>query len=290
MEQKLIKTNKLFAPSVNFSWNNRKRTLLLIFIILGLLAGIYLFGLAITEEKLKPNFTQKNLPPSMMHYFGTDWLGRDMFYRTLKGLSTSITIGLIASVLSGGIAVILGMLAASGARLLDALISWLIDLTMSIPHLLLLILISFATGGGMNGIMLGLIFTHWAGLARLVRSEVTKLRSQEYIQVSKRLGKSNTWVMVHHFLPHLVPVFIVGIVLLFPHAILHESAISFLGFGLSPEQPAIGIILAESMRYLTAGFWWLAVIPGVFLLMIVLLFDCLGESLKKVFDPYDAQK
>lgn len=290
MEQKLIESNKLSTLSIRFHWNNRKKALLLICLIFGLLVSIYLSGLAITEEKLKPNFTQKNLPPSMTHYFGTDWLGRDMFYRTLKGLSTSITIGLVASVLSGGVAVVLGMVAASGARWLDALVSWLIDLTMSIPHLVLLILISFATGGGMKGIMIGLIFTHWTGLARLVRSEVIKLHSEEYIQVSKRLGKGKTWVMVHHFLPHLIPVFIVGIVLLFPHAILHESAISFLGFGLSPEQPAIGIILAESMRYLTAGFWWLAVIPGLFLLMIVLLFDCLGESLKKVIDPYNAQK
>lgn len=290
MEQNLIKTNKLVTPSIRFSWNNRKKTIFLVLVIVSLLASVYFFGLAITEEKLKPNFTQKNLPPSLMHYFGTDWLGRDMFYRTLKGLSTSITIGLIASILSGGIAVLLGMIAASGAKWLDALISWLIDLTMSIPHLVLLILISFATGGGMKGIMIGLILTHWTGLARLVRSEVVKLRSEEYIQISKRLGKSKTWIMVHHFLPHLVPVFIVGMVLLFPHAILHESAISFLGFGLSPEQPAIGIILAESMRYLTAGYWWLAVIPGLFLLMIVLLFDCLGESLKKVFDPYNSQQ
>ena len=88
----------------------------------------------------------------------------------------------------------------------------------------------------------------------------------------------------------MVPQFVVGLVLLFPHAILHEASISFLGFGLPPEQPAIGIILSESMKYLSAGMWWLAVLPGLTLVLIVLLFDRLGDNLKTVIDPYSAQE
>jgi peptide/nickel transport system permease protein len=98
------------------------------------------------------------------------------------------------------------------------------------------------------------------------------------------------WILLHHILPHVLPQFVVGLVLLFPHAILHESSLSFLGYGLPPEQPAIGIILAESMKYLTGGMWWLAFFPGITLVLIVILFDKLGENLKMLLDPYSAHE
>ena len=90
-------------------------------------------------------------------------------------------------------------------------------------------------------------------------------------------------------LPYVLPQFIVGLILLFPHAILHEAAITFLGFGLPPEQPAIGVILSESMAYLSAGMWWLAVFPGLALVAVVLLFDAAGSNLRKLVDPHSSQ-
>ncbi len=270
-------------------WNLRKKTASMTILIVSIISVVYLWGFFLPDSVLKANFTQKNLSPSFNHLFGTDWLGRDMFFRTLKGLATSITIGLVASFFSGLVALFFGIVAASGPKWMDEAVSWFIDLVMGIPHLVLLILISFAVGGGMKGVMIGVVTTHWTGLARLVRGEVAKLRHEPYIQVSKNLGKKNSWIMIHHYLPHLVPLFIVGIVLLFPHAILHESSLSFLGFGLSPQKASIGIILAESMRYLTSNMWWLAVFPGAFLSGIVLLFASLGENLKKLLDPRHAQ-
>ena len=111
-----------------------------------------------------------------------------------------------------------------------------------------------------------------------------------FLGVSKKLGHSSWWITVHHILPHMVPQFIIGLILLFPHAIMHESGLTFLGFGLSPEQPAIGIILSESMKYLSSGMWWLAFFPGLMLVVIVLLFDRLGENMKKILDPYSAHE
>lgn len=108
--------------------------------------------------------------------------------------------------------------------------------------------------------------------------------------VSRKLGKSGGWILLHHLLPHLAPQFLVGLILMFPHAILHEASVSFLGFGLPPEQPAIGIILAESMRYLSAGMWWPALLPGLTLVLIVLLVDKLGEHLEMTLAPYSAQE
>ena len=130
--------------------------------------------------------------------------------------------------------------------------------------------------------MLGIILTHWTNLARVIQAEILQIRSMHYISVAKKLGRSKLWILKKHFLPQIVPQFIVGLILTFPHAIIHEASISFLGYGLSPEQASVGIILSESMRYLSSGMWWLAVFPGLTLVCIVLLFDKLGENFMKL--------
>ena len=231
-----------------------------------------------------------NVAPNGEFLFGTDTLGRDLLMRTLKGMSVSMTVGLVASVVSAVIAVFVGIAAAMGSKIVDGFISWVIDLVMGVPHTILVILISFAMGRGLKGLLIGLAATHWCSLARLIRGEVMQLRSQQYVAVSRRMGKSSGWILTHHLLPHLVPQFFVGLILLFPHAILHEAGVSFLGYGLPPEQPAIGIILSESMKYLSAGMWWTAVFPGILLVAIVLLVDKLGDSLRMIIDPYSAQE
>lgn len=269
--------------------NRRKRFLLLTCLMALLLTAVYACGILIPDEAAAGDFTQAKEPPSLAHPFGTDALGRDLLARTLKGLSVSMTVGLTASAISAVIAVLVGIAAATGAKWLDSLISWCIDLVMSVPHTILVILISFALGGGLKGLLAGIAATHWCSLARLVRGEVLQLKHQQYVAVSRRLGKSGGWILCHHLLPHLLPQFFVGLVLMFPHAILHEASVSFLGFGLPPEEPAIGIILAESMKYISSGMWWPAVFPGLCLLLIVLLVDKLGDMLKKLTDPYSAQ-
>lgn len=259
---------------------HRKRLLLK---IIGLLFFFFIFvlsGFLIGEEQIEANLSEKNLSPSLVHLFGTDWLGRDMFMRTLKGLNLSFQVGLLASSISAVLALTLSLL-ASKSRLLDYIVTILIDLFLSIPHLVALILIAFVLGGGIKGIVVGIALTHWPTLTRVLRAEIMQIKSAEYVQLSKKLGKSRMWIVKHHFIPHLIPQLFVGFVLLFPHAILHESAITFLGFGLSPEQPAIGIILSESMKYLSTGMWWLVLFPGISLIAIVAIFDALGNNLRK---------
>ena len=175
-------------------------------------------------------------------------------------------------------------------KAVDSVITWVIDLVMGIPHILLLILISYAFGKGFQGVVIGVALTHWTSLARLIRGEVLQLKEATYIKVARKLGKSRLEIAWKHMVPHLLPQFLVGLILLFPHAILHEASITFLGFGLPPEQPAIGIILSESMSHLAMGRWWLAVFPGLLLVLTVVLFDIAGENLKKLLDPASAHK
>ena len=270
--------------------NGRILTLILFVFAVVFLAGITIAGSVFTEDAMVVDFARKNLSPCAEYIFGTDWMGRDMFLRTLTGLSMSIKIGLLAAGVSSIIAFVLGTMAATMGKRVDSVITWIIDLVMGIPHILLLILISYAFGKGFKGVVIGVALTHWTSLARLIRSEVLQLKEATYIKVAEKLGKSKFEIAAKHMVPHLLPQFLVGLILLFPHAILHEASITFLGFGLSPEQPAIGIILEESMAHLAMGRWWLAVFPGLLLVFTVVLFDVAGESLRKLLDPASAHK
>ncbi|MBJ7882023.1 ABC transporter permease [Gelidibacter salicanalis] len=269
--------------------NRRKRALT--FSVLGVILLLILVGsgFLIDTQGLVVNFDEANSAPSWSHPFGTDWLGRDMFVRTVKGLSLSFWVGLLAAFISGVIALILSLLLLVN-KTLDSLVTGLIDLFLGVPHIVALILISFMLGGGLYGVIIAVALTHWPRLARLLRAEIMQIKNSEYISVSRHMGKSWFWIAQHHILPHLMPQLFIGFILMFPHAILHEASITFLGFGLSSEQPAIGIILSEAMGYLSSGMWWLAVFPGLMLLVMVAVFDSLGRNLRKVFDPFKGQK
>ena len=154
--------------------------------------------------------------------------------------------------------------------------------------ILLIILISIGLGGGAFGVTIGVAVTHWTSLARVLRAEIKQIQTSDYVKLSERFGKSKLWIARRHILPLVVTQIIVGTILIFPHAIMHEASVTFLGFGLSPHEPAIGIILSESMKYLATGNWWLALFPGLALLILVLLFDIAGENIKKMLDPTSA--
>ncbi len=273
-----------------FYMNRRQKTLLTIVVAAIILLCVVVGGALLDQDQIATNLTERNLAPSLQHLFGTDWLGRDMFNRTIMGLSLSMGVGLIGAIGSTSIALILGMAAATMGKMADRLISWLIDLFLSVPHLVTLILIAFTLGGGFKGIVIGLAVTHWPSLARVIRAEVMQIRSAEYVQISRQMGKSRWWIAAHHIFPHLIPQLLIGFMLMFPHVILHEAAVTFLGLGLSPHEPAIGIILSESMKYLSSGMWWLAFFPGLCLLMIVRMFETVGGNLRLLIDPVRANE
>lgn len=268
-----------------FSLNRRQSTLLFLLVSLVILAGITVAGVLLEEQAAVTDFTRTNLAPGRAFWFGTDWMGRDMFIRTIAGLSLSIRIGVLTAAVSAAVALVLGTAAATLGRRADSVISWCIDLVMGIPHILLVMLISIACGRGFAGVVAGVSLSHWPSLARVIRGEVLQLRNTPYILVEEKLGVSKLQIAGRHMLPHLFPQFLTGLILLFPHAILHEASVTFLGFGLSSEQPAIGVILSESMQYLTTGRWWLALFPGLSLVLVVGLFALLGEWVRYLLDP-----
>lgn len=263
----------------------RSRTLISLAILLVFLGLILLAGILIDDSDLAVDFKNKLAGPSMAHIFGTDANGRDMFLRTLKGLSRSLGIGVIGSLSSLIIALLLSLALTVGNEKVDRLINFIIDIFLSIPHMMVLILIAVAAGRGSKGVIIGIALTHWTSLTRLLRAEILELKGENYIRISRALGKSKVFIFRAHILPAIAGQVLVGLILLFPHAILHESGISFLGFGLSPSSPSIGIILSESMRYLLQGHWHLAFPPGLLLFALVFAINQVGEKISYLIDP-----
>lgn len=269
---------------------NRRLMLLGLVGACALLALVVVAGRSLAGVAVASDFSAKNLAPCAAHPFGTDWMGRDMFARTLAGLSTSVFVGLLAAACSGVIAFVLSCVAALGGHAADSLVLWLIDLILGIPHIVLLILVSYALGRGAVGVTVGVALTHWPSLTRVLRAEIVQLREQPWLASARAAGVSPWHIVTGHVLPAVLPQLLVGVVLMFPHAILHEASITFLGFGLSPDEPAVGVILSESMQYLSAGYWWLAALPGASLLAVVLAFACLGSVVRALASARMAQK
>lgn len=287
-EQLAVMADLLSAPREALL-GGRARTVALCVVFGCMLVAVVAAGLLLQPVAMTSDLAQKNLAPCWAHPFGTDQLGRDMLCRTVAGLSTSILVGLVAAAASSVIAVVLGAVAALGGKRADYVVSLLIDLMMGVPHIVLLLLISFALGKGFWGVTIGVALTHWPNLTRVMRAEILQCKQAPYVSAARRLGAGPAAIAWRHMVPFILPQLVVGLVLLFPHAILHEAAITFLGFGLSPEQPAIGIILSESMAHLSSGMWWLAILPGVALVVTVMAFDAVGHGLRRLVDPAHAQ-
>ena len=273
-----------------FNLGVREKTIFSIGLFVSFFVIILIWGSFIDAENLYVDLLNKFQAPSMSHLFGTDWVGRDMLTRTIKGLSISMKIGLLATFTSTIIAIVLGIIGPTFGKRVDAVVTWFIDLVLSVPHTLVVILISIAMGGGMKGIVVGVAVTHWTSLTRVIRAEVMQIMESDYTKIARNFGKSNWYIAKEHVLPHVIPQIIVGAVLIFPHAILHEASVTFLGFGLPPHEPAIGVILSESMKYLTSGDWWLAFFPGLSLILVSMMVDRIGKNIEKLINPKTAYK
>ena len=249
----------------------------------GLLAAV----LAMTLLPLDPLSVDpfaRGLPPTVTAPFGTDLLGRDVLARTLAALAVSAQVGLAAASISTAIALVLA-LAATFSQLADRIVGVLTELALGLPHFVLVLMVAYAAGGGMTGVILGVALTHWPRLSRVLRHEAQTVSAADYVRISRALGRSRGWIARHHMAPHLLPHLLAGFVLIFPHAILHEAGLSFVGLGIEPHLPSIGVMLAESLRGLMAGHWWVALFPGLGLVLLALAFEMFGETLRRAADP-----
>ncbi|GKX53216.1 ABC transporter permease [Budvicia aquatica] len=258
------------------------KSLIRLLITLSLLGTLLFLGIHSNQQEATLNLLARRSAPSAEFWFGTDNLGRDLWLRCLQGMMTSMQIGLITALISGLLALVIAIISQCG-KVGDYLTRAIIDTFIALPHLLLLILICFTFGGGKWGVILAVSLTHWPKLALILRSELLRIRQADYILLAQRTGSSHWQCCYKHFLPLLLPQLMVGALLIFPHAVLHSAGLSFLGFGLAPHEPSLGLLLSDALRYLSSGDWWLAFYPGLTLVILVLTIDQLARSLQRIW-------
>jgi peptide/nickel transport system permease protein len=222
--------------------------------------------------------------PSAEHLLGTDQLGRDELTRLLYGGRISLLVGLGVALVSGVIGTLVGVAAGYYGGRLDNAVMRLTDLFLSIPLLVLLIIASRATGGSIRDIVLVLSLALWMFLARIVRGLFLSLREKEFVEAARSIGASNRRIIFRHMLPNALGVIIVSITLTVAIAILTESLLSFLGFGIQPPTPTWGNMLEDGRPQMTYAAW-LVWFPGLAILITVMCVNFLGDGLRDALDP-----
>jgi len=218
------------------------------------------------------------------YWLGTDKFGRDILSRLLIGTRVSLAVGLIAVIISLTIGIFFGAVAGYYRGIADEIIMWLVNITWSIPTLLLVFAITLALGKGFWQIFIAVGLTMWVSVARLVRGQVIALKELEYIQAAKALGLNNTRIIIKHILPNILGPLMVIAASNFATAIIVEAGLSFLGIGVQPPQPSWGLMIKENYNFIITHNPLLALVPGFAIMLLVLAFNLLGNGLRDAVD------
>jgi peptide/nickel transport system permease protein len=229
-------------------------------------------------------------PPSLalgrdgLHLLGTDQLGRDVFSRLLVGLRISLLLALTVVPLSMMLGLSVGIVTGYRSGWLDVALMRLVDAQLSIPTLLLAVAVVAVLGTGLIQIVAVLVIAGWPGYARVVRAEALALSQREFVAAARAVGASDIRILARHLLPNLLPTILVLGTLHLPVVIIIEAALSFLGLGIQPPTPSLGQMIAGAQNLLWRA-WWMPVIPGVAITLVVLAFNLLGDRMRDVLDP-----
>jgi len=221
---------------------------------------------------------------SKKYWLGSDKFGRDILSRLIIGTRVSLAVGLIAVLISLTIGITLGAVAGYYRGKTDAVIMWLLNVTWSIPTLLLVFAITMALGKGFWQIFIAVGLTMWVSVARLVRGQVMAIKELEYVQAAKALGFSNGRIIVKHILPNILGPVLVIAASNFATAIIVEAGLSFLGIGVQPPQPSWGLMIKENYNFIITHNPMLALVPGFAIMLLVLAFNLLGNGLRDAVD------
>ena len=250
-------------------------------VLLIIILGCIFCGFFTGDDPYRMELTQINQAPSAEHLFGTDTLGRDIFTLIWYGGRRSLFIGAFATLISTAIAVIYGSISGLAGKTVDSIMMRFSEILLSIPSLLLIIFMQAVIGQrNVVGISIIIGITGWMSVAKMVRTEVRKIRDSEYVLISRMMGGSFMHILIKHLAPNFISTIMFMVVMNIRSAIVAESTLSFLGIGLPVEIITWGSMLSLSEKALLTGSWWIILIPGVFLIVTLLCVTAIGNFIR----------
>ena len=250
-------------------------------VLLIIILGCIFCGFFTGDDPYRMELTQINQAPSAEHLFGTDTLGRDIFTLIWYGGRRSLFIGAFATLISTAIAVIYGSISGLAGKTVDSIMMRFSEIMLSIPSLLLIIFMQAVIGQrNVVGISIIIGITGWMSVAKMVRTEVRKIRDSEYVLISRMMGGSFMHILIKHLAPNFISTIMFMVVMNIRSAIVAESTLSFLGIGLPVEIITWGSMLSLLEKALLTGSWWIILIPGVFLIVTLLCVTAIGNFIR----------
>ena len=233
-------------------------------------------------DKLKPPAWQEG--GSAKHLLGTDLLGRDLFSRLVYGARVSLTVAAFALLSGGLIGLAVGIIAGYLGGRVDSVLMRVVDATLTFPTILIALLLAVSLGAGLRTIVIAITVIIWARFARVVRGEVLGVRARDFVSLARVHGCSGLRIMLVHIVPNVMNTFMVLLTLHIGFVIIVEASLSFLGAGIPPPTPSWGQMVADGRSHI-ASAWWLAVMPGAAIMLVVLAFNLFGDWLRDWLDP-----
>jgi len=250
-----------------------------IFILLALFAPIIA-----PYDPIATSWTLVRKPPSALHWFGTDDLGRDVLARVIYGTRASLLAGAISVAIALAVGVPLGLLSGYRGGFLDALISRMTDAMLACPSLILAIAFAAFLGPSLGNAMIAIGITATPIFVRLTRAQTMNVKVEDYVEAARAIGNPRWRIALFHILPNILPALLVQATLSIATAIIAEAALSFLGLGQQPPAPSWGSMLNAAQRFLTNAPW-MAIWPGLAIFLVVLSFNLVGDGLRDALDP-----
>ena len=233
-------------------------------------------------DKLRPPAWQEG--GSMKHLLGTDVLGRDVLSRLVYGARVSLTVAAVALLAGGGVGLALGILAGYTGGRVDNFIMRVVDATLTFPTILIALLLAVSLGQGLGTIALAITVIIWARFARIVRGEVLSVKTRDFVALARVHGCSHLRIMAVHIVPNVLNTFMVLLTLHIGFVVIVEATLSFLGAGIPPPTPSWGQMVSDGRSHI-ASAWWLSVVPGGAIMLVVLVFNLFGDWLRDWLDP-----
>lgn len=240
-----------------------------------------LASLSVMDNRLAPGSTSMT---GSVYWLGTDAQGRDMVSAILYGLRTSLLVGLLSTLGAMTIGVSAGLLAAQLGGVADAIIMRVVDFMLGFPSMLVALVLLASVGRGVDKVILAIILVQWAQYARLMRASALVERRKEYIEAAVNFGLPTHYIMLRHLLPNSIGSVLVISTISIASAITLEATLSFLGVGVPVTQPSLGLLIANGFDYLLSGEYWIAVFPGIALVLLIISLNFVGDRLRRSFN------